>query len=75
MGRRIRDLTGERFWYLVALRPTEERSCNSVVWLCRCDCGREHRVSSAHLIHGDAQTCEHCRPKLLRPGRLPHQGR
>ena len=33
------DITGQRFGRLTAIRPTDERLRDSVVWECRCDCG------------------------------------
>lgn len=45
---RMVDLVGERFGRLTAIRPTDERKFNSVVWVLRCDCGttvrRPHRT-------------------------------
>lgn len=33
------EITGQRFGRLTAIRPTNERRRDSVVWECRCDCG------------------------------------
>lgn len=44
------DLTGRRFGILTAIYPTEKRDRNqSVIWHCRCDCGREADYSVADL--------------------------
>lgn len=57
-GKRNRlDLTGQRFGRLVAVEPTEERSYGCVVWRCRCDCGRTHKVKSGNLTSGHTQSC------------------
>lgn len=57
MARRI-DLTGQRFGKLVVLNPTEKRIDNgSVVWLCRCDCGKLAEVSARRLRKGKVRSC------------------
>ncbi len=57
MGSRI-DLTGRRFGKLVALAPTEKRmDSGSVVWQCRCDCGRSVEIPARRLVQGRAQSC------------------
>lgn len=43
------DLTNKRFGSLVAIEPTTERRDGSVVWRCRCDCGKECTVNTRHL--------------------------
>ena len=53
----IKDLTGKRFGKLVALEPTEERKRTSVVWRCRCDCGREALVPASQLHNGFVKSC------------------
>lgn len=47
---RIRDLTGQRFGRLVALRPLPLRLNRQVVWECRCDCGRTTAIRSSGLV-------------------------
>lgn len=49
---------GQRFGKLTALSPTEQRMDNgSVVWLCRCDCGKEKAVSARRLTRGKVRSC------------------
>lgn len=36
---KARDLTGQKFFRLTALYPTEERRNGSIVWHCKCECG------------------------------------
>ena len=60
MGRKAIDLTGKRFGRLVALEriPTPPLQTNrNAWWLCVCDCGREHRVSSRVLRNGHTVSC------------------
>jgi len=53
-----RDLSGRRFGKLTAIRPTEERSSRgSVLWLCRCDCGKEVHADVGQLISGNKKSC------------------
>lgn len=57
MGRKI-DLTGQRFGKLVVLSETEKRMDNgSIVWRCRCDCGKLAEVSGRRLIRGKVRSC------------------
>ncbi|MCW4016032.1 MAG: AP2 domain-containing protein [Candidatus Bathyarchaeota archaeon] len=55
---RIKDLTGQRFSMLVAIKPTQERtSSGAVIWECRCDCGNTHNVSIGNLSSGNVKSC------------------
>lgn len=53
----MKDLTGDRFGRLVALRPTAERRGSFVVWECECDCGNIARVPSGQLNQGNTRSC------------------
>ena len=37
----MKDLTGKRFGRQIALRPCGKNKYGNVLWLCKCDCGRE----------------------------------
>ena len=52
-----RDLTGQRFGRLVALRPTERRVGRAVVWELQCDCGRTHYTRVSSLTNGRVTSC------------------
>ena len=54
---RRNDLTGRRFGLLTAIRPTEDRRCKCVVWLCRCECGACKAVPSTDLTRGRVKSC------------------
>lgn len=57
MGKFI-DLTGRRFGKLVVLCKTDERdAAGGVMWLCRCDCGKEKAISSNSLRRGLSKSC------------------
>ena len=52
------DITGIRFDRLIALSPTEERdSSGSIIWKCRCDCGRTALYSINALRSGRIHSC------------------
>jgi len=55
---KIADITGQRFGYLEVLRPTRKRSGGSVIWECRCRCGKiAHRSVSSLKTNGGKQSC------------------
>src|SRR3990167_10037097 len=60
-GKKPVDLTGKRFGRFIALCPTDERDKkNSVVWQCRCDCGKEFRRAAQRIVHGSISCgCRH----------------
>lgn len=53
---RPRDITGEKFGRLTALSPVCKQK-REMVWLCRCDCGKETRVRVGNLVSGNTQSC------------------
>lgn len=58
IGRGANDLRGRRFGKLVAEEPTDKRmDSGSVVWRCRCDCGKTVEVSARRLIRGQVRSC------------------
>jgi hypothetical protein len=61
------DITNQRFGRLTALRPTEKRECNHVVWECRCDCGNVTYRAVNDLKRGKSQ--QHCGCMTVEIGR------
>ena len=51
------DLTGQRFGKLVAICKTDERKSGSVVWECKCDCGKTAYVAVQYLRSGKTRSC------------------
>ena len=51
----IKDLTGQKFGKLTALRPI--KTGNSVKWACLCDCGNEATVYGYDLQRGRVVSC------------------
>jgi len=52
-----KDLTGQRFGNLTAIRPTQERRQGYVVWECKCDCGKSVLAASRELNKGRVTSC------------------
>lgn len=61
LGRKcIVDLTGKQFGRLVVVgrdRDACHEKGKRVVWLCRCDCGKEHRATSDVLTSKKSRSC------------------
>jgi len=53
----MKDLTGQRFGRLTAIKPTNKRSGGMVVWQCSCDCGEMTFVAIGNLSNGNVQSC------------------
>lgn len=53
----VKDLSGKRFGMLVAIEPTDKRKYNSIVWRCKCDCGKEAFVAADYLKEGRVSSC------------------
>ena len=53
----IKDITGQRFGMLVAIRKTAERRNSRVVWECKCDCGNTAFVPAVYLRSGYTTSC------------------
>jgi hypothetical protein len=50
------DLTGQKFGRLTALYREESRG-GKTYWRCKCECGNEKSVQTAHLKSGAIQSC------------------
>ena len=53
-----KDLTGDTFGQLTVLGPEKDQR-GSVVWRCKCGCGRETVAKAATLRSGRAESCGH----------------
>lgn len=51
------DISGQRFGRLIALEPTDKHLYNSVIWKCRCDCGKTAEVAAINLRNGNTKSC------------------
>lgn len=52
-----RDISGNRYGNLVAVRCTDERKNGAVAWECKCDCGNKITVRLDHLTLGRTISC------------------
>lgn len=67
-----KDITGKAFGRLVALEPTEKRMGGSVVWRCRCSCGRETMAAYSSLISENTKSCGCMRKEHESPNAYMH---
>ena len=52
------DITGKKFNRLTVLYPTDRRDAKgSVIWKCRCDCGKEVDYSYNELLYTNLKSC------------------
>lgn len=59
---KVRDLTGKRFGRLTVVKiAPEEMSMQyaqkKILWVCRCDCGKETAVMGQALVSGNTRSC------------------
>jgi hypothetical protein len=54
---RTRNLSGEKHGRLTCIEPLEKRRNGHVVYLCRCECGREVSATCSNLKSGHTQSC------------------
>lgn len=52
-----KDLTGQRFGRLVAVRRVGTKR-RQALWLCHCDCGNDVEVCSQELLNGHTVSCK-----------------
>jgi hypothetical protein len=57
IGARYKDLTNKRFGRLLALKDEGRDNHKNAIWLCRCDCGTEKKVTSAQLVSHKTSSC------------------
>lgn len=60
----IKDITGQRFGRLVALRIVGK--ARRARWLCECDCGHEYTVEGTMLRSGNTRSCGCLQPQKAR---------
>lgn len=60
------NLIGMRFGKLVVIEKTDERKHGSVVWKCKCDCGRIVYYSARHFIQKHLKSCGCSREENIR---------
>ena len=53
---RTKDITNQRFHYLVCIRPAEPMGRSSR-WWCKCDCGNRKIIRTSSLLDGAIKSC------------------
>ena len=61
----IKDITGQRFNRLVALKLVRIKN-KAAFWLCLCDCGAMPTVRTAQLINGKTKSCGCLHKEIIR---------
>lgn len=61
---RPRDLTGQRFTLLVALKIVGKHANGSLLWHCQCDCGKDKVVPACRLTTKKVHSCGCYRSKV-----------
>lgn len=57
-GEPRRSLIGNRYgWLLVENYTNKRKNDGSIVWSCRCDCGKYHEAGTNFLIFGSVRSC------------------
>src|SRR5690625_2920180 len=56
-GPRFKDLTGQKFGRLTAIKRISPYGTRKIKWLCKCDCGNKTEVYASYLIVGDTRSC------------------
>lgn len=64
--KKYKNLIGKKFGDLTVQKKTEKRKEGTIVWECRCDCGRLIEVSRRQLIRGYIKSCGYHRDDQLR---------
>lgn len=52
-----KDLSGQRYGRLTAIKPTNLRDGNNIVWECLCDCGKTTLVNTGNLCNNHTRSC------------------
>lgn len=52
-----KDLSGQVFGKLTAVKPLRSEKGKGIIWHCECQCGEAKEVSASRLLRGNAQSC------------------
>ena len=53
----MRDLTGQKFGRLTAIKPVGSNKYGNKLWQCECECGKLHVAASGKLVQGKVRSC------------------
>jgi hypothetical protein len=51
------DITGQKFNMLTAIKPTDQRQGNSIIWEFKCDCGNTAYYIPSQVKRGHTKSC------------------
>lgn len=68
----LKNLEGQRFGRLVALKKVGRTEQRNALWLCKCDCGREVTVRGTLLSRGETTSCGCARSEYWRKRKTKH---
>lgn len=79
-GRSVRDkstyyfknLAGQRFGHLLAIKPVDKTKHGNLIWECQCDCGNFKNYPSGKLVSGRASNCGCMTSELKRKNAEKH---
>lgn len=57
MGKKVVDITGQKFGRLTVLDKLHNYHKKDTYWLCVCECGNLKEVTSSHLTTGKTKSC------------------
>lgn len=66
LTQKSKDITGQRFGRLIAIKPVGKNKFNQVMWLCKCDCGNEKTIAMSSLKSGASKSCGCLRKECAR---------
>lgn len=64
--RRYKDITGQKFGRLIAIKYLHNSNTGKAVWLCKCECGNVIEAISGNLCSGKTNSCG-CYKKDMHP--------
>jgi hypothetical protein len=68
---KARNISGQKFGKLTAIKSTSKRDNGHIMWLCKCDCGKDDvYVSLTNLTTGNTLSCG-CRNSEIAKGNAP----
>lgn len=60
LSKKAKDITGHRFSLLSVESPVSINKNGTIIWQCRCDCGKEVKAIGTRLRNGVTKSCASC---------------
>lgn len=57
MGQKFIDLTGQKFNRLIAMQSLYQDNSGRMIWLWKCDCGKECKIIGRNVRSGHTKSC------------------